>query len=200
MTHPANCRSLDRSAMNARSLALASAFCSLGFLVGLPVGIVLLFFDWELGLGVIAMSVLLAPLAKWLDKRKTVAIFGTVHADALHDARWGSGNRRPKEWAQFEAAALREFGPIFELYGTDLDEEDATALASIHRFINEGLGEWTTVVETDRKEYPGFTILIKSYPHMFAATESDDDPALLTVTMDMNRTKVKDWCLNQPSA
>lgn len=184
--------------MNSRSLALASAFCSLGYLAGLLVGIVLLFFNWRAGLAVIAVAVLLAPFAKWLDKRKTMAIFGRVSGEALHDVRWERGNHKPKEWARMEAAAMQEFDPIFELYGTGLDEEDVEALVSIHRFIDEGRGECVTVVETDGKEYPGFTVLIKSYPHMLPATEDDDDPALLTVTMEIGRSKVKDWSLSQP--
>ena len=184
--------------MNPRLLAVLSALCSLAFLVGLALGGVVLFFNWKLGLAFIAVALVLAPTAKWLDKRKAMRVWGRQVGEGVHGVRWAQGNKGAVAWGAVEASMFKDYGPIFKLYGTDLGEEDTTALMCIHRFIQQGRGEWSSVVETDGQEYPCFSILIKSFPYMLPAGDEEEDPALLIVTMDKDRNKVLDYSLNRP--
>ncbi len=186
--------------MNPRLLAVLSVVCSIAFLVSLAIGGVVLFFNWKAGLAFIAGAFVLPPAAKWLDKQKVMRIWGRSVGEGVHEARWDQRNKGAVAWASVEASMLKDYGPIFKLYGIDLDEEDATALMCIHKFIQQGLGEWSTVVETDGQEYPCFSILVKSFPLMLPAGDEEKDPAWLIVTMDKDRKKVLEYSLNSPSA
>jgi len=83
-----------------RTYALLSALCSFVYLVGMLVGVVLLFFNWTIALGVLVVSVICAPLAKVFDQKKFQEIYGTVLGRVMCDYEWDTG----KQFALRDAA------------------------------------------------------------------------------------------------
>jgi hypothetical protein len=94
---------------------------------------------------------------------------------------------------------VREICMIREWYG-QLEMEDEEALIFMHRMLDAGQGEWGTILETDGKEYPSVTFRIASYPCITLADPETEDFALLIITMEPNKRRVKTWSLNKPVA
>jgi hypothetical protein len=182
----------------ARFYAILSAACSLGFLLGLAAAVLFLFVNWKVSLVLLGSGILLGPAAKFFDRMKSRWTWGRKVGDAMHVAQWETGRKNPIETADIEASMLRDYGPIFEKYGYDLDEETATVFMCVHRLLDAGEGEWQSVVETDGKEYPMVIFRIASYPLLSLASPENDDYALLTVTMELDRETVKEFSLNRP--
>ena len=77
----------------ARLYAMLSALCSLVFLTGLVAGVVVLFINWKIAIGVIVASLLAAPIAKMFDRAKLRAVYGRVAGDDLTEADWSGGKK-----------------------------------------------------------------------------------------------------------
>ncbi len=89
----------------ARLFALLSAWSSFGYLAGLAVGIVLLFFNWKLALIVLAGALILAPAAKMFDGMKLRAIYGHDAGRIFADKDWATGKRNATIIAAIDRAA-----------------------------------------------------------------------------------------------
>lgn len=75
----------------ARFYALLSATCSLVYLLGLVVGVVLFFFSWKIAIAVIFLACVCAPLAKVFDRMKYQEIYGSEDGRALAEHEWETG-------------------------------------------------------------------------------------------------------------
>ena len=90
-----------------RIYAMLSAICSLCYLLGLVLGVVMLFFSWKIALVVLFFAVLAAPSAKAFDKAKLRAIYGTDGGNMLGDSRWEAGKPSPGTDARIDNEAYR---------------------------------------------------------------------------------------------
>jgi hypothetical protein len=78
-----------------RIFAALSALCSMAYLLGTPIGIVLLFFNWRAAAIVLAVAVCCAPLAKWFNGLKLRTIFGDEEGHRLNERAWKDGGDGP---------------------------------------------------------------------------------------------------------
>ncbi|MCH8054175.1 MAG: hypothetical protein IH895_08955 [Planctomycetes bacterium] len=92
----------------ARIYAMLSAICSLCYLLGLVLGVVMLFFSWKIALVVLFFAVLAAPSAKAFDKAKLRAIYGRDRGNMLGDSRWEAGKPSPRTEVMIDSEAYRE--------------------------------------------------------------------------------------------
>ncbi len=92
----------------ARTYALLSALFSLWYVLGLILGVVLLFFNWKIALVVLFSAVCAVPSAKAFDKAKLRAIYGKDVGNMLGDARWDAGKPSPRTEEMIDSEAYRE--------------------------------------------------------------------------------------------
>lgn len=89
----------------ARLYALLSASCSLTFLLGLVVGVVLFFCSWKTAIAVIVLACLCAPLARVFDRMKYQEIYGSDVGREIAEYEWETGKQDANRRAAVDRAA-----------------------------------------------------------------------------------------------
>jgi len=90
----------------ARLYALLSATCSLAYLLGLVVAVVLFFFSWKTAIAVMLLAFVCAPLAKVFDRMKYQEIYGSAAGRAIAESEWETGKQDAKRKAVTDRAVL----------------------------------------------------------------------------------------------
>jgi hypothetical protein len=101
--------------------ALLSATCSLAYLLGLVVGVVLFFFSWKTAIAVILLACVCAPLAKVFDRMKYQEIYGSEAGQAIAEYEWETGKQDAKRKAAIDRAAWESKQPKQETSDPDGD-------------------------------------------------------------------------------
>jgi hypothetical protein len=186
--------------VKSRLYANISAMMSLIYLGCIPALVILLFVNWKLALCVIPLGLATALLAKHFNRLKLRELYGRDAGTILNEFDWKSGRHistDPTIGFKDIGEMVSDIHKIRDTYGHRSEEEEE-AMLSIHRLLNVGQGEWGTVIETDGKEYPCVTFRIASYPHITLSGPMAECRALLTVTMEPDRSRIKTYSLNKP--